>query len=79
MFKIYTKLKHIKYRLKEWKRDTFGTVNQEKNNIEEKMKKLQETYISEGYNEERKKEEIQMTQECDERCQKEENLWRQKS
>jgi hypothetical protein len=33
----------------------------------------------EGYNEKRKKEEIQMTQEWDERCQQEETLWRQKS
>jgi hypothetical protein len=69
MFKLYKKLKHIKYRLKEWNKDTFGNINQEKKNIEEKMKNLQETCISEGYNEEWKKEEIQMTQEWDERCQ----------
>jgi hypothetical protein len=61
MFKLYKKLKYIKYRLKEWNKDTFGNANQEKNNIEEKMKKLQETYISEGYTEEWKKEESQMT------------------
>jgi hypothetical protein len=54
MFKLYKKLKHIKHRLKEWNKDTFGNTNQEKNKIEEKMKKLQETCISEGYNEERK-------------------------
>ena len=40
MFQLYKKLKHIKYRLKEWNKDTFGNINQEKNNIEEKMKKL---------------------------------------
>jgi hypothetical protein len=79
MFKLYKKLKHIKYRLKEWNKDTFGNINQEKNNIEEKMKKLQETCISEGYTEEWKKEEIQMTQEWEARCQQEETLWRQKS
>jgi hypothetical protein len=49
--------------------DTFGNINQEKNNIEEKMKKLQETCISEGYTEDSKKEEIQMTQEWEARCQ----------
>jgi hypothetical protein len=79
MFKLYKKLKHIKYRFKEWNKDTFGNINQKMNNIEEKMKKLQETCILEGYNEERKKEEIQMTREWDERCQQEETLWRQKS
>ena len=52
MFKLYKKPKYIKYRLKEWNNDTFWNINQAKNNIEEKMKKLQETYISEGYIEE---------------------------
>jgi hypothetical protein len=61
MFQLYKKLKHIKYRLKEWNKDKFGNINQEKNRIEEKIKKLQETCILEGYNEEWKKEEIQMT------------------
>jgi hypothetical protein len=61
MFKLYKKLKNIKYSLKEWNNDTFGNINQEKNNIEEKMKKLHETCISEGYTEERKNEEIHMT------------------
>jgi hypothetical protein len=74
-FKLYKKLKYIKYRIK----DTFGNINQEKKNIEEKMKNLQETCISEGYTEEQKKEEIQMTREWEARCQHEETLWRQKS
>jgi hypothetical protein len=46
MFKLYKRLKHIKYRLNEWNKDTFGNINQEKKNIEEKMKKLQKTCIS---------------------------------
>jgi len=58
MFKLYKKLKYIKYRLRDLNNDTFGSINQEKRNIEEKMKKLHETYISEGYTGERKKEEI---------------------
>ena len=43
MFKLYKKLKYIKYKLKEWNKDTFENINQEKNNIEDKMRKLQET------------------------------------
>jgi hypothetical protein len=39
MFKLYKKLKYIKYRLKEWNKDTFGNINQEKNNIEVKNEK----------------------------------------
>jgi hypothetical protein len=36
MFKLYMKLKYIKYKLKEWNKETFGNINQEKKNIEEK-------------------------------------------
>jgi len=43
------------------------------------MKKLQETCMLEGYTEDRKKEEIQMAQDWEARCQQEETLWRQKS
>jgi transposase len=39
MFNFYKKLKYIKYRLKEWNKDTFGNINQQKNNIEEKNEK----------------------------------------
>ena len=63
MFKLYKKLKHIKHRIKEWNKDTFGNINQEKNNIEGKMKILQETCILEGYMEEQKREELQLNQE----------------
>jgi RNA polymerase-binding transcription factor DksA len=55
MFKLYKKLKHIKYKLKEWKKEIFGNINQEKKNIEDKMRKLQETCITEGYTEDKKK------------------------
>ena len=43
------------------------------------MRKLQEICIAKGYTEDQKKEEIQMTQEWEARCQQEETLWRQKS
>jgi exonuclease III len=79
MFKLYKKLKYIKYKLKEWNKEIFGNINQGKKNIEDKMRKLQEICIAEGYTEDRKKEEIQMTQEWEARCQQEETLWRQKS
>jgi hypothetical protein len=79
MFKLHKKLKYIRKKLKEWNRDIFGNINTEKNDIEEKMKKLQETCLREGYTEDRKKEELQMTQEWEARCQQEETLWHQKS
>jgi hypothetical protein len=69
MFKLYKKLKYIKYKLKEWNKEIFGNINQGKKNIEDKMRKLQEICIVEGYTEDQKKEEIQMTQEWEARCQ----------
>jgi hypothetical protein len=61
MFKLYKKLKYIKYNLKDWNKEIFGNINQEKKNIEDRMIKLQEICIVEGYTEDKKKEEIQMT------------------
>jgi hypothetical protein len=43
------------------------------------MRILQELCIDEGYTEDRKREEIQMNQEWEARCQQEETLWHQKS
>ena len=43
------------------------------------MRKLWELYIDEGYIEDRKREEIQMTQEWEEIFQQEETLWGEKS
>lgn len=68
MFRLYKKLKYIKQKLKEWNREFFGNINQGKKSIEYSMSMLQELCIEEGYTEDRKKEEIQMTQKWEERC-----------
>jgi hypothetical protein len=47
--------------------------------IEDRMRILQKLYIDKGYIEDRKIEEIQMTQEWEARCQQEETLWHQNS
>ena len=74
MFKLYKKLKYIKYKLREWNKEIFGNINQEMKNIEDKLRRLREVFITEGYTKDRKKEEIQMTQEWEGRCQQEEIL-----
>jgi hypothetical protein len=58
MFKLYKKLRYIKHKLKEWNKEIFGNINQEKIIIEDKMRNLQEICIDMGYTKERKKEEI---------------------
>jgi hypothetical protein len=79
MFKLYKRLKYIKHKLKEWNKEIFGNINQEKKNIDNIMRTLQKLCIDEGYTKDHKREEIQMTQEWEARCQQEEILWRQKS
>jgi hypothetical protein len=69
MFKFYKRIKYIKHKLKEWNKEIFGNINPEKKNIEDRMRILQELYIVEGYIEDRKREEIQTTQEWEARCQ----------
>jgi hypothetical protein len=51
MFKLYKKLKYIKYKFKEWNKEIFGNINQEKKNIEDRMRKIQKICIAEGYTE----------------------------
>jgi hypothetical protein len=40
MFKLYKKLRYIKHKLKEWNKEIFGNINQEKRIIEDRMRKL---------------------------------------
>jgi hypothetical protein len=79
MFRLQTILKHIKEKLKQWNKEVFGNIYQDKKVLEDKMGWLQEQCIQEGYNEERKKEENQLIQEWEARCKQEEILWRQES
>ena len=40
MFKLYNKIKYIKYKLKEWNKEIFDNINQEKKNIEDGIRRL---------------------------------------
>jgi len=78
MFKLQRRLKHIKEKLKQWNKEVFKNIDQAKKVLVDKIVQLQEQCIQEGYNEERKKEENQLSQEWETRCKQEEILWRQK-
>ena len=58
MFKLYKRLEYIKHKLKEWNKKIFGNINQEKKNIKDRTRILQELCIDEGYTEDQKREEI---------------------
>jgi hypothetical protein len=57
MFNLYKKLRYTKHKLKEWNKEIFGNIHQEKIYIEDRIRKLWEIFIDEGYTEDRKKEE----------------------
>jgi hypothetical protein len=40
IFKLYKNLKYIEHKLKEWNKEIFGNINQEKKSIEDRMRKL---------------------------------------
>jgi hypothetical protein len=40
MLKLYKKLKYIRYKMREWYKEFFGNINQEKKNIEDRMRRL---------------------------------------
>lgn len=79
MYIFQQKLKTIKSNLKRWNKDTFGDIFQAKKELEEKMALLQQTMITEGYDEERKAQETNLQRQWEERLKQEEMLWRQKS
>ena len=79
MFKIQRRIKYIKEKLKQWNKEVFGNIDQAKKDLEEKIGRIQEQCIQEGYNEGRKKEENHLSQKWETRCEKEETLWREKS
>ena len=55
MFKLYKRLEYINYKLKEWNKEIFGNINQEKKSLEDRMAQLQELCIDKGYTKDRKK------------------------
>jgi hypothetical protein len=75
MFRLHKKIKYIKQRLKEWNREVFWNIDQEKKMTEDRMGEMQEQCIQEGYTEERKKEETQLLQDWETRCKQEETMW----
>eukprot|EP00253_Pinus_taeda_P003668 PITA_03668 len=79
MFLLHYRLKHIKGRLKEWKKNEFGNIFKAKGEVEKKLKEINLILITEGYTDERKEMAESLQQEWDNRCLQEEILWRQKS
>lgn len=46
MFKLQSKLKHIKNRIKDWNAAEFGNIFQEKHNIEDQLSQIHKEWAS---------------------------------
>lgn len=79
MFKLQSKLKHIKNKIKEWNAIEFGNIFQEKTIIEGKLNQIQKEWASGNNSEDSREQEKALMQQWQLRCQQEETLWRRKS
>eukprot|EP00253_Pinus_taeda_P011164 PITA_11164 len=79
MHTIQLKLKEIKCKIKNWNKEEFGNIMEEKQKLEKEMEDIQQRIILEGRDEERSKEEGRIINQLEERRKQEEILSRQKS
>lgn len=79
MFKLQSKLKHIKHKIKEWNAAEFGNIFQEKHNIEDRLSQIHKEWASGINREDSNEQERILMQKWQLRCHQEEILWKQKS
>lgn len=79
MYSFQQKLKYIKGRIKNWNKDSFGNIMEEKARLEQWIEEIKTQAMREGYIEDRKIGEQALIQEFMKREKQEEILWKQKS
>lgn len=78
MFLLHKILKKIKMRLEEWNKKIFGNSFAENTSMENKMQKLNQFMISEGFDQGKKKVVEKLHQDQENLSKQEEIFWRQK-
>eukprot|EP00253_Pinus_taeda_P010671 PITA_10671 len=78
-FKLQSKLKHIKSKIKQWNAIELGNIFQEKSIIESKLDHIHKIWTSGNISEDSKHQEKALMVQWQLHCQQEETLWRQKS
>jgi len=79
MHVLQQRLKHIKARLKQWNKDEFGNIFQDRGLLEQQMALVQQEIMSNGISEDLRQQESLIREQLESRNQQEECLWRQKS
>jgi len=76
MFKLQSKLKHIKSKIKQWNATEFGNIFQEKSIIESKLDHIHKSWTLGNISEVSKEQEKDLMVQWQLCCQQEETLWR---
>eukprot|EP00253_Pinus_taeda_P018901 PITA_18901 len=79
MFLLHKILRHIKLRLKDCNKNEFGNIFTAKKAVEDKMRKLNQTLITDSFDKDRNDQVTKHHQEWENLCQQEEIFWQQKS
>eukprot|EP00253_Pinus_taeda_P026308 PITA_26308 len=79
MFKLQSKLKHIKSKIKHWNTTEFCNIFKEKSILEGKLERIHTSWISGDITEESKEKEKDLMTQWHQRSLQEETLWKQKS
>eukprot|EP00253_Pinus_taeda_P034929 PITA_34929 len=79
MYLLHKRLKHIKFRLKEWNRKDFGNIFEEKKLVELKILELNKALINDGFDKAKSEQADKYHLDWENLCKQEEIFWRQKS
>lgn len=79
MFLLHKRLKHIKLKLKDWNKKEFGNIFANKKIVENKILKLNQTLIKEGFDKDKNDQAEKHHQEWEKLCKQEKKFWKQKS
>eukprot|EP00253_Pinus_taeda_P009181 PITA_09181 len=79
MFLLHKRLKHIKLRLKKWKKKEFGNIFVDKKSVEIKLQELNHALITDGFDKVKSEQANKYHHEWEKLCKQEEIFWRQKS
>jgi hypothetical protein len=79
MYRFQQRLKKFKHQLRQWNKEAFGNIFQDKKSLEQKLEDIQKRNIQTGHiDSQQQQEEDTLKRQLEERYKQEEILWKQK-
>lgn len=79
MFLLHKRLKHIKFRLKDWNKNEFGNIFEGKKVVENKLQILNQALTKDGFDKDSNEKSTKLQHDWENLCKQEDMFWRQKS